>query len=44
VSRPNRPEIPVTSLLTTARRLLRRLDRHTLEMCRPPFPYSRLRP
>jgi hypothetical protein len=34
----------LTSLLTSARRFLGRLDRHTVEMCRPPFPYSRLRP
>jgi hypothetical protein len=34
----------MSSLLTTARRLLRRFDAHTVAMCRPPFPYSELIP
>jgi hypothetical protein len=30
------------SLLTRARAAVRWLDRHTVAMCRPPFPYNRV--
>jgi hypothetical protein len=32
----------VSHLLSSTRRFVRWLDRHTVEMCRPPFPYSEL--